>query len=143
MNMIRNPQLIAVLWTLLAVLMVGCSRDEGPAVAEVSGTITLDGQPLPGVNIQFVPEGPGGSPSFGGTNQNGHYRLLFTQHKTGAMLGQHRVEITARETPRDENGKLLMSVAPVKIPRKYFQPGALTAEVRAGSNVISFDLHTK
>ncbi|MBI1348498.1 carboxypeptidase regulatory-like domain-containing protein [bacterium] len=130
--------------TLVALIgLSGCSQHKGPEVAEVTGTITLDGQPLTGVNIQFVPQAPGGSPSFGGTNEDGQYRLLFNSKTAGALLGTHRVEILARDIPRDENGDLLLSVMPVKIPRRYSQPGALTADVHSGRNTIRFDLLSK
>lgn len=141
--MFHKSALMVVVLNLFVISLVGCGRVDGPQVADVSGTVTLDGQPLPGVNIQFAPDGPGGSPSFGGTNQNGQYRLLFSPTKAGAMLGKHRVEITARETPRDEDGELLLNVKQVKLPKKYTKPGALTAEVQPGSNVINFDLLSK
>jgi hypothetical protein len=125
-----------------SVMSVGCGRAKGPELATVLGTITLDGQPLPDMNIQFAPEETGGSPSFGGTNANGEYRLLFSQNRKGAMLGRHRVEITPRERKTDESGQPLGN-EPAKLPVKYRKPGALTAEVKPGSNTIDFQLDTQ
>jgi len=122
-----------------SLMSFGCGKADGPEVASVLGTVTLDGQPLPGVNIQFAPEETGGSPSFGGTNADGQYKLLFSQNQKGAMLGKHRVEITPRERKTDDNGKLL-GEEPVTLPVKYRKPGALTAEVKPGANTIDFRL---
>lgn len=136
-----QPAVVAL--ALLTLSLAGCGRGDGPEVAEVSGIITLDGDPLPWVNIQFVPESPGGSPSFGGTNLDGKYRLLFTQDKAGAMLGRHRVEISPRESRLNEDDEKLPSESPLEIPKKYLQPGALTADVESGSNVINFELSSQ
>ena len=62
-------------WSVFAILpllmVVGCGKQSGPELAAVTGKITLDGEPLSKVNLRFVPEQPGGSPSFGGTNASG------------------------------------------------------------------------
>lgn len=130
--------------TILPVLgMVGCGQQTGPELAVVTGKITLDGQPLPRVNLRFVPEQPGGSPSFGGTNDNGQYKLLFTAQRTGAMLGKHQVQIEPAEPATDENGKPLPGIPVVKLPKKYRKQGVLTAEVKAGKNNVDFELVTK
>lgn len=134
-------------WCWIAILplltIVGCGNHEGPELAEVTGKIMLDGEPLPRVNLRFVPEQPGGSPSFGGTNASGQYKLLFNAERTGAMLGKHRVEIEPTEPETDENGKPLPDAKVVKLPKKYLQPGALTAEVKPGSNTVDFELVSK
>lgn len=131
---------------LLAVVLMmcpGCGGNSGPELAEVTGTVTLDGQPLPRINLQFVPDTPGGSPSYGGTNADGQYRLAFSQDQTGAMLGRHRVDITVQDPEVDDNGNLVPGQVPPKIARKYFQPGALTAEIKSGDNTVDFALTSK
>lgn len=124
-------------------LCLGCGRNSGPELGTVSGTVTLDGKPLPRVNITFVPEAEKGSPSYGGTDADGKYNLLFTQDRAGAMLGKHRVEIQTREPETDDSGKPIGPAETVQLPKKYLQPGALTAEVKAGANEINFDLVSK
>ncbi len=126
---------------MLTVFSVGCGQTEGPELAAVTGTIKLDGQPLTAANIRFIPEK--GSPSFGGTSENGRYKLLFNQHRAGAMLGKHRVEIEPREPKTDEQGKPLPGVQVVKLPKKYTKPGALIAEIKPGGNTVDFDLVSK
>lgn len=128
-----------VAMAIAAVGVVGCGGVKGPEVATVSGTVTLDGKPLPNVNLQFVPEESGGSPSYGGTNADGKYQLLFNQNRKGAMLGKHRVQITTRERKLDEGGNPIGD-EPVKLPAKYAKPDALTAEVFTGGNTVDFQL---
>lgn len=118
---------------------IGCGHQDGPELAAVTGKITLDGQPLKRVNLRFVPEQPGGSPSFGGTNPHGQYKLLFNAHQQGALLGKHRVEIELANPELDDSGRPLTPTV-VKIPRKYLQPGVLTAEVKQGKNTVNFEL---
>jgi hypothetical protein len=53
---------------LLVPLAVGCGKGKGT----VSGTVTLDGQPLPAGNITFIPSKGQGA---GGTIQDGKYSV--------------------------------------------------------------------
>ncbi len=138
--MLQLSRQFAVLAAMLT-LCIGCGRTDGPELAAVTGTIKLDGQPLAKANIRFIPEN--GSPSFGGTSENGRYKLLFNQHRAGAMLGKHRVEIEPREPETDDHGKPLPGAQVIKLPKKYARPGALTAEVKPGGNTVDFDLVSK
>lgn len=137
---------ISLCWSLIAILLVtatvGCGKQDGPELAAVTGQITLDGEPLTRVNLRFVPEQSGGSPSFGGTNASGQYKLLFNAKRQGAMPGKHLVEIEPASLETDENGNPLPNAKVVTIPKKYTKPGALTAEVKPGRNTVDFALHS-
>ncbi len=80
-----NRKLIAVLLFCGLSLLAGCS-DGGPELREVTGRVTVDGKPVPGAILTFVPTA-GGSPSYGGTDNDGNYKLMFTDTKYGAMVG--------------------------------------------------------
>src|SRR5690606_23808547 len=41
-------------------LLAGCGGADGPELASVSGTVTLNGQPLPHAVVQFQPTSPQG-----------------------------------------------------------------------------------
>lgn len=125
-----------------SIMVVGCGANSGPPVGAVTGTITLNGQPVPHANITFVPEGKG-SPSYGGTDEHGVYRLMFNQKRAGAELGKHNVLVQNREPETDDSGNRILSGLPVAIPAKYQQPGSLTAEVRPGSNEVNFTLEAQ
>lgn len=122
---------------------LGCGGATGPELAEVTGKVTLDGQPLAKASLQFIPESPGGSPSYGVTDLEGSYELQFSSDRSGAMPGKHRVEILPVEPETDDSGKPVEGAVVVTIPVKYSQPGSLTADVQAGSNSIDFALDSK
>jgi hypothetical protein len=124
----------------LLVVSSGCGSS-GPELGQVTGTVTLDGQPVPRASITFAPAEKGPS-SLGGTNKDGRYKLLYNTDRQGAVLGKHNVTIRSLEQDTDEDGKS-SGPAPVKVPAKYSQAGELTAEVKAGSQEVNFELNSK
>lgn len=133
-------------WILLTALGAGCSSGDGPELTDVTGRVMVDGSPIAGAVLTFVPEA-GGSPSYGRTDSDGRYQLMFTFTKSGAMLGKHNVEIESRKIPASEAEEMRASGQEVpeyrEIPKAYRQPGALTAEVVSGNNEINFELNSK
>lgn len=133
---------------LLLLAAAGCGSD-GPELTDVSGTVTVDGRPVPNATVMFVPEAPDGSPSYGVTDAEGYYSLMFTRDKEGAMLGRHTVEITTEKVSKQDiedmraNGEEVVEAEYVAIPKKYRSPGALTAVVEPGGNDIDIDLTSK
>ena len=117
----------------LAAGLGGCSSRHAD-VADVRGVVTLDGKPLDGATVQFQPAE--GRASVGRTDSEGRYRLMYTPRDLGARIGPCRVRIS---TAGDEDGKISASE---RVPRRYFEPGALAAEVKAGGNVLDFHLET-
>jgi|tagenome__1003787_1003787.scaffolds.fasta_scaffold20371603_1 hypothetical protein len=113
---------------MLLICAAGGCGQSGPQVAPVKGRVTLDGQPLPNVAVQFQPD-EGKRPSGGGTDENGEYQLYYKRGVIGAQLGPHVVQILAPVEPK----------API-IPVRYNKQSELRAEVKAGPNEINFDL---
>lgn len=128
-----------VLGIAMASLTSGCGRGDGPQLATVTGTVIMNGQPLAGVNVTFIPRDKG-SPSYGGTDKHGEFRLMFNQQRAGAELGKHDVLIEVRDPETDDSGNPVSTHAPPAIPARYGHPGALTAEVVAGSNEFDFTI---
>ncbi|HVJ86634.1 MAG TPA: hypothetical protein VM452_13375 [Caulifigura sp.] len=113
---------------VLAIGLQGCG-DGGPKLCEVEGTVTLDGKPVPGAELTFIPQNvPTTMMSYGGTDEAGHYTLGFTASKTGAIPATHHVRI-------EFGGK-----AGVKLPKKYRTDDAIVKEVKDGKNVIDIEL---
>src|SRR5262245_53931987 len=115
----------------LVFAIVGC----GPRVAPVSGKITLDDKPLVNAMIIFEPDGdpknPGPS-SQGKTDSKGEYALqLTTQSTKGAIVGKHRVRITAYE---GDDGTV-----PGSAPDSVFRKALLPEKYHAKSE-LSFDV---
>ena len=124
---------------LLLVLAAGCSKaPDGPKPVPVTGTITRNGQPLPEVDVMFVPES--GQPSVGKTDSGGHFQLEYTADRTGAVPGKHRVVITLPGT------KLPPPTGDEKMPAKI-QPAQefyKEAEVKPDSeNDFTFEVAEK
>jgi len=103
------------------VFAAGCGRgNKLPPLAEVSGTVTLDGVALPGAVVQFIPDankGTQGPPAVGGSDENGHYELMTVKHK-GAAIGFHKVKVTVLNQPKGSAGKAASEVT----ARRYGDP---------------------
>lgn len=113
-------------------LVAGCSSGNGVVVAKVRGTVTLDDQPLRDAEVRFQPAS--GRPSFGRTGADGSYQLLYTVSRAGAVVGP--CDVTISTAIEDDSGR----VAPERVPSRYFEPGALSVEVKPRGNVHNFDL---
>lgn len=73
--------------------VIGCG-DAGPTLAPVTGKVTKAGLPLAGITVTFSPVAPG--PSSGGmTDAEGKYTLVCQNGEPGAVLGKHKVVLTA------------------------------------------------
>ncbi|MEO9594235.1 carboxypeptidase regulatory-like domain-containing protein [Rhodopirellula bahusiensis] len=68
----------------------GCGPS-GPETGEVTGVVSMDGDPVPGASITFYPVS--GRQSFGKSDQEGRYTLEYSKDMPGAVTGQHRVKI--------------------------------------------------
>lgn len=83
----------------IAIAASGCSRKAN--VVPVSGRVTLDGQPLADVAINFGPLTgglDGAYAAYGKTDANGRYTLkLVDDNRRGATIGKNR--ITLNESP--------------------------------------------
>jgi len=104
-----------------------------PDVAPVTGTVTLDGQPLEGVRVSFIPDGSRGST--GKTDAQGKYELRFVGPQMGAKVGSHTVLITTSESS-DDTGE----TSEERVPAKYNAESELTAEVKPEAQSIDFAL---
>ena len=119
----------------------GCGGGGDSNVGKVSGTVTLDGQPLPNALVTFTPK-VGGSPSYGRTDESGEYELSYTRDQQGAVIGEHTVTITTYDAGDPDEEPPLPAV-PEKVPTKYNLQTTLTEKVDAGSNTIDFELDSQ
>lgn len=93
---------------LLACLasVAGCSSGDQPDLGLVTGRITLNGEPLPNVEVAFQPEN--GRPSYGETDEDGNYELTYIRDTKGAKVGTHRVLVRTKSVDSD-------AIEPIKI----------------------------
>lgn len=109
----------------------GCSNDP---FREVSGTVTLDGKPLPEGEIIFISPDNSTTPSTG--------PIADGKFQFKATVGAKKVQVNAvRDTGRVELGaKVYESI----IPPQYNAKTTLTADVKAsGPNEFAFEVKSK
>lgn len=140
-----SPQRSSLYCLTAGVLIIlGCNSSDSQRGA-VSGSVTLDGEPLEQGSIMFVPL-PGTSGSVAaGAIEGGRYLIL---QEVGAALGTNKVEIrSSRKTGRTIR-KYGPHTRPVDeviqlIPQNYNKKSILKVDVTSGSNVLDFDLTTQ
>ncbi len=122
-------------------LAVGCGPG-GPPVGAVTGTVTMDGVPLPGALVTFQSTSDkGGRPSNAETDEQGRYELLFSPSKNGALLGEHIVTISTARDVWDEEAQLERT-EPERVPPKYNSETELTALVEKEGSQVDFQLES-
>jgi hypothetical protein len=75
--------------------LVGCGADDGVPRVPVSGTITMNGKPMAGATVAFIPD-PGNkhqTPGSDATGPEGNY-LLQWNHRSGVAPGSYKVAVT-------------------------------------------------
>ncbi len=105
----------------------GCTnQSDRPAIGEVSGVVTLDGEPLANASVAFSQDGF--RPAIGETNSEGRYELFYIRDIKGATVGTNTVRIKqfGNEARR--------------LPRRFNVESELSREVQPGQNEINFDL---
>jgi hypothetical protein len=120
----RNWQFGRGLCIVLAILTIsgsfkGCSRGPRYELVPAKGVVTIDGQPVGDILVQFMPdiEKDGQGPSSQGTTANdGSFTLRTFAGEDGAALGNHVVtfiDTTRDEPPQGQEGK------PSRVPPRY------------------------
>ncbi len=121
---------LASLSMLLTLALTGCGSDDTPPLGEVTGKITLDGQPLEGVIVLFKPEI--GRVATGTTNAAGEYELEFAYNVGGCKVGPNSVSL---EWPLGSTNAKTLST-------RYTTASELKADVKEGSNKVDFALES-
>ena len=135
---------LVMLWATLP-LLGGCGpTGDGVSRGAVKGKVTLDGEPLQEGRIMFEPTGGNQGPVAGGSIEGGAYEIGVEK---GVVVGKNLVRINAiRKTGKKV--KSIMSDEMVDetveaIPGKYNTNSTLEKDVRAGDNVLDFELTSK
>jgi hypothetical protein len=164
----RNGFSFAVLAALLLLAGSGCGSGR-PKLYKVTGKVTLDGQPLGGAVVQFMPADPasGLEMARGTTGADGVYNLTTYNTNDGAMEGDYRILVTKSVKteggaggggPMDGKNMAEMMAKNMKeafqgknrgqpkmeteIHKNYsdFENTPLRAKVTSGSNTVDFPL---
>jgi len=114
-----------------ALLISGCGSGDMPPLGKVHGTVTVNGKPLADAIVCFQAEDGKGRVSFGKTDAEGHYDVVYLRDIHGAKVGKHRVAIRTSASPYPEEESL---------PPHYNSKTELEADVQPGENPLDFDL---
>jgi hypothetical protein len=147
---------------LLVLTFSGCS---GKSAVKTAGIVTLDGQPLEGVEVTFHPEDEKGKVATGETGSDGRFRLSTRNPFDGALPGKYKITVAlsskvgdggegapmdrpdqmkkmmeeqARKVMQDRGGKAAKpKTTKTVIPQKYVDVKStpLHAEIPAGGDI--------
>lgn len=140
-------------------LAAGCSAPRSadrPATQPVTGTVTLNGNPVDGATVTFQPIDASGKAAVGLTDSAGKYALTTFGSNDGAVSGSYKITVIKTETPAPSNGDAAGEYVPPEalgpgarpaapknlLPEKYAnaQTSGLTATVKEESNTINLTL---
>lgn len=132
-------------WFMLTVVwLAGC----GGGLVPVAGTVTLDGGPVAGAKVTFIPAGPG-IPATGTTDATGRYELRIGSGRTGVPRGRYGVTVSKLKvsTITEDEGRRVTAAAAAGaveteptseglvqviehvVPRRYADPATSGLEV--------------
>lgn len=127
-----------VLWGLWALFFVGCGGPSGDMGA-VSGTVTLDGEPLPNAVVEYSPLEPELKPAYGKTDESGYYTLMSSRSQEGAKIGEYEVRIRTGDVDSVDGVQVNI---PEVVPTNYNDETELKQTVEPGSNTHDFALQS-
>jgi hypothetical protein len=139
---------------LLAASVVGCGGS-GPSLVSVHGLVTLNGKPLPGASLSFVPDGSNkeGQPGEGVTGPQGDYKAI-TRGDSGLVPGKYRVVVakvpnTSQGSDQFNGDPYMAQLSTTRLdPKKTAKKEAATEkikglfdrEVPAAGGALNFDV---
>ncbi|MGE3821108.1 MAG: carboxypeptidase-like regulatory domain-containing protein [Isosphaeraceae bacterium] len=153
-----NPRVHRAAAPLVAALLlalVGCG-ESGPKLVPVSGVVTLNGKPLEGAEVSFVPDptNKDSTPGNDKTGPEGNYKAMF-QGRSGLAPGKYVVLISKKadappgivlppEMQMDTFQQEMAGLRKETLPSKYTD--AMKTEqppIEVGENGGTFDFDVK
>tara|TARA_R110002020_G_scaffold220743_10_gene428690 strand:- start:3055 stop:3471 length:417 start_codon:yes stop_codon:yes gene_type:complete len=123
-------------------MVTGCSGDTSPyyELINVTGTVSLEGEPLQNVEVLF--SSPSGAQSFGVTDEKGRYQLEAPEYGSGVPVGEYLVYISGNKTTA-----IAATGKTVAIAEKYsdsvISKVIIPADNSTGENPLTFDFVLK
>ena len=110
-----------------------------PKLVKVEGIVTLDGKPLAGAQVMFVPdEGKDGRPASGFANAKGDFEMGTVNPDDGIVPGQYQVVVFYPASAKESKSR-------PAIPNKYTNPEEtpLRCKVEKDGQFVKLDLKSK
>lgn len=140
---------------VVAALLVSAGCGSGPKLVPVSGIVTLNGEPLEGAELTFIPDPNNVEVTPGGdqTGPQGNYKAMYN-YRSGLAAGKYTVLISkkastgegAEDAPPEIMGDPTMAAMAgymeETLPEKYSDPlkSDFTIEVPPEGGVFEFDV---
>jgi len=134
------PRIYHAFAMILLLTCLGCGKEDPYRTTKVSGTLTCQGQPVPGAYVLFRPEVKEGTsqdmpgkPAMGLTDKDGNFTLSTYGTNDGAMIGMHQVSAS----PDGDRDNIYRDQA-----KKLLQPCLgkfLQVEVKPGMGPVKLD----
>jgi hypothetical protein len=136
------PRWIRFLVISVAALALTACGSTGPGMAQVSGKVTYNGNPVTKGTVSFQSTTPDGRNATGMIDPDGSYRLQTENPGDGALVGDYIVVISARDNPILDYIPKTPVAPKLLVPAKFENPATsgLKATVKSGSNPIDFPL---
>ena len=83
--------------------LAGCDKGDYPEMARVTGTVTYKGKPVPNMMVNFMPTE--GRPSWGKTDADGKFEMIYDSDYHGVKMGHHKVYFTPPANVTIDGGK--------------------------------------
>lgn len=149
---------VALLAALTLPVAAGCGSGN-PSTVPVKGTVTLNGNPVDGASVTFVPEA-GGRPATGTTDASGQFTLTTFETGDGAPEGKYKVGVNKTSAAVNVEAGAGGAAPPgvqlsgppgsggppprpkSELPEKYgnAEKSGLTVEVKSGMEPVKLDL---
>jgi len=134
----RRRDAVLLLAASACVFLVGCS---GGDKSSLTGTVTLDGEPLANCTLNFtsLEQGPGGVAQ---TDDSGKYKAAMSLNNDWMAPGEYLVEARSRaDVLASENLSHEVKPGDASLPERYHGPESeLRMTLEPGSNTVDFEL---
>src|SRR5439155_4989622 len=107
----RPAKLALSILVTVRIVLTGCSNSSRPSTYPVTGTVTLQGKPVAGAAITFVPTGSEGEAASAITDPDGKYALTTWQAGDGARPGEYRVKVSKQEQTTVDPSKMVRNLS--------------------------------
>lgn len=143
--------LVVALGLVGLLTLAGCGGGDLPDLGYVTGTLTLDGEPVPEVTVMFISTGtdeagmPVTNTSLAKSDQQGNFKAMYKDGVPGVRAGDIAIQldITSFDGPGIGTESPPVSPWKAKIPGKFFQVFQRDKIGKGESKVIPLDLKSK
>jgi hypothetical protein len=152
MNLQINKMRLTALCFVLALAGCAAKSTDQTKITPVSGVVALDGKPVAGATISFIPTGSTpGVGARGRTDGAGKYELETRFGGRGAPAGEYQVVVSKLTMPDGSDFAGDSTIAPIDSPAKQVLPAkysarettVLKAKVGDSDTVLDFSLSTR